>query len=104
MEMIDIKQLIEVIFFKKKFISNLCGHYGEPEGVAKHLRGITRKMPILTSFLADDIACFEEQARQEYIDYIESKDNKYLKDDVGCRNCPMGNGEGGCTAPCCEYC
>ena len=44
----NIIEMLEVIFVKKKLISNLCGHYGEPEGVAKHLRGITRKMPLLT--------------------------------------------------------
>ncbi|MEE1255556.1 MAG: hypothetical protein UHN47_03455 [Lachnospiraceae bacterium] len=100
--------MIKLLFLKKKYISRLCGYYGNPQEVRDHLQFMAKKYQFLSVFLKKDIDDFDKEVEKEYQNYIEGYQN-YIegielspKYATGCYNCPWGDGEGGCTIP--TYC
>ena len=103
MNKINLMSIIKLVFYKKKYISELCEYYGEPKGVRDHLLFLVNSYPIFSKHLSKEIARFnqetkdDEEYRMSIINYIEEEPRQ-----GGCYDCPWGNGEGGCTIP--GYC
>lgn len=101
------KELMEYITNKKSYLENICEYYGEPEGVADHLKNLAKKHLLFSKMFQKDIRRFaEETDRQKELAY--QRELKYEKkmqeerENGGCMDCPWGNGAGGCSIP--GYC
>lgn len=87
---------------KKRYISNLCGKYGNPQDVRDKLLTIVNKYPFLNLIFKNDINRFDQEVEKEHKLYLENR--AYVNERRGsCYDCPYGNGEGGCTIGGCEY-
>ena len=93
--------VVKIVLCKKKYISNLCERYGNPQEVRDHLQFMANNYQIISKFLRKDIEKFDREVEEDYQNFLESQN--YLQERQGsCYDCPWGNGEGGCTIP--GYC
>lgn len=100
-KMKNFANIVKLVFGKKKYITELCGYYGNPQEVRDHLQLIVNNYQILSILLRKDIEKFDREVEEEYQTFLESQ-NYTQERQGGCYDCPWGNGEGGCTIP--GYC
>lgn len=93
--------IVKLVFCKKKYISELCGYYGNPQEVRDHLQFMANNYQFLSKFLKKDIEKFDSEVKEEHQNFLESQNYTHERQG-GCYDCPYGNGEGGCTIP--GYC
>lgn len=94
------KEKLMAVFRRKQLIWELCEDFGEPGGVAHHLKKIASNK-FLMLLLEKEIKVFEKEADDWHALYLE-REYEREKYQSGCYACGMGNGEGGCTIP--GYC
>ena len=98
---------MKYIVNRKIYLENLCEYYGEPEGVADHLKTLTKKHPLFSSLFQKDILRLTEEADRQK-EWAYQRELKYEqkmqeeRENGGCMDCPWGNGAGGCSIP--GYC
>lgn len=99
------KCITKILTNKKKYISDLCGFYGNPYGVRDHLNELMNSNAILSKVLKTDVERLDKEIEDEEKEYLEElKLSEIDKQYAGCRNCAYGNGEGGCTVPNADCC
>ena len=50
------KEMMGYVTNRKTYLENLCECYGEPEGVADHLKALAKKFPLFSKMFQRDIA------------------------------------------------
>lgn len=105
---ITYRDIMQCIFCKKHYLSQLCDEYGNPGDVGIHLQEVAHKYPFIACFLKEDITDLLSLAEEWQADseetYLEYLEEKAFEKAHACYNCPNGNGEGGCTIPgYCDY-
>ena len=101
------KELMKYIVNREIYLENLCEYYGEPEGVADHLKTLTKKHPLFSSLFQKDILRLTEEADRQK-EWAYQRELKYEqkmqeeRENGRCMDCPWGNGAGGCSIP--GYC
>ncbi len=93
--------IVKLVLCKKKYIDELCEHYGNPQDVRDHLLLIANDSRFLSHFLRKDIKNLDKEVEYRYFLFLESQIYSQERQG-GCFDCPWGNGEGGCTIPCCD--
>ena len=101
------KEMMRYVINRKTYLENLCEYYGEPEGVADHLKALAKKHPLFSKMFRRDIHRFtaeadrqKEWAYQRELEYEQKRREEGV--NGGCMDCPWGNGAGGCSIP--GYC
>ena len=80
---------------RKAYLADLCEDYGEPLGVLNYLLDLIMKYPLLKPLLQKDV----NQLKKD-VEY--TPEESYFSEVSECCSCEWGNGEGGCTIPCCN--
>lgn len=96
----NITNFVKIVFFKKNYIGKLCEDYGNPQDVRDHLVLLSNNSRLLSIILKKDIEEFDRAVEEDYKYYLENHIVSQAHQG-GCFDCPWGNGEGGCTIPCC---
>ena len=101
------KEMMRYVTNRKTYLENLCECYGEPEGVADHLKALAKKHPLFSKMFQRDIRKFTAEADRQK-EWAYQRELKYEqkmqeeRENGGCMDCPWGNGAGGCSIP--GYC
>lgn len=59
------KEMMGYVTNRKTYLENLCECYGEPEGVADHLKALAKKYPLFSKMFQRDIRRFTEEADRQ---------------------------------------
>ena len=59
------KEMMRYVTNRKTYLENLCEYYGEPEGVADHLKALAKKHPLFSKMFQRDIRKFTEEADRQ---------------------------------------
>ena len=82
---VTVADKLKVIFQKKKFLAELCEDFGEPEGVATHLKKIA-STPLLSFLLKEDIKEYEKEAckwaEAEFQNYLERMEESEYEESI----------------------
>lgn len=54
------EEMMRYVTNRKTYLENLCECYGEPEGVADHLKALAKKHPLFSKVFRRDIRRFTE--------------------------------------------
>lgn len=93
-------KFVKIAFLKRNYIRKLYENLVFPQDVRDHLVLLSNSSRLLSIILKKDIEEFDRVVEEDYKRYLESQIDSQ-EHQGGCFDCPWGNGEGGCTVPCC---